>query len=182
MRIGITGTHSTGKTTLMHALRSESVFEGFQICDEVTRWVKSLGVDINENGSDLSQELVMMKHVYNIYMHEDMLADRTTLDGLVYSRALHAAGKISDKTLQKVHTVFSKTIDEYDFLFYIKPEFDIEDDGVRSSDKEWQKVVEELFDSAIEHFELKVIPISGSVRQRVEQVLNHINKSLGVTK
>lgn len=179
MRIGITGTHSTGKTTLLHALRSEPMFEGFQICDEVTRWVKSLGVEINEGGSDLSQELVMMKHVYNIYMNDEMLADRTTLDGLVYTRALHLANHVSDATMKKVHDVFVKTKDEYDFLFYIKPEFAIENDGVRSTDDEWQSVIEKLFDESIETFKIPIIPITGSVRNRVEQVLDHINKSLG---
>lgn len=180
MKIGITGTHSTGKTTLLHALRSESLFEGFEVCDEVTRWVKQLGVDINENGTDVSQDLVMMKHVYNLYMFDDMLTDRTSLDGLVYTRALHARGVVSDKCLRRTHSVFAKTIDEYDFLFYIVPEFEIADDGVRSTDKEWQEAIRLIFDETIDHYKLPVISISGSVRQRVEQVLFHINKSLGV--
>lgn len=180
MKIGITGTHSTGKTTLLHALRSEPVFEGFEVCDEVTRWVKSLGVSINEAGSDLSQELVMMKHVYNLHMYDDMLTDRTVLDGLVYTRALHLSKRISDRTMKRVHDVFEKCIGEYDFLFYIAPEFDIEDDGTRSTDKEWQIAVEQIFEDTIDHFQIPIIKIKGSVRQRIEQVLKHINKSLGV--
>jgi nicotinamide riboside kinase len=181
VKIGITGTHSTGKTTLLHALRSEPEFHGFEVCDEVTRWVKSLGVNINEAGSDLSQELVMMKHVYNLYMFEDMLTDRTVLDGLVYTRALHMSKKVSDKTMKDVHNTFAKCIGEYDFLFYITPEFDIADDGVRSTNKEWQIAVEQIFEDSISAFNIPVIRITGSVRQRVEQVLKHINKSLGVT-
>lgn len=182
MKIGITGTHSTGKTTLLHALRSEPEFNGFEICDEVTRWVKSIGVEINEGGSDLSQELIMMKHVYNLYMFDDMLADRTVLDGLVYTRALHLSKKVSDRTMRNVHNTFTRCIGEYDFLFYISPEFDIADDGVRSVDKEWQTIVQQIFEDSIDSFKIPVIKITGSVRQRVEQVLNHINKSLGVTK
>ena len=61
MRIGLSGTQSTGKTTLLNVLRSEKHFKEYQVNDEVTRWVRSLGIDINEAGSDISQELIMMK-------------------------------------------------------------------------------------------------------------------------
>ena len=56
MRIGLSGTQSTGKTTLLNVLRSEKHFKEYQVNDEVTRWVRSLGIDINEAGSDISQE------------------------------------------------------------------------------------------------------------------------------
>jgi len=80
MRIGITGAQSVGKTTLLNALRSEKLFKDYAICDEVTRRVKSYGLPINEGGTDTTQRLIMNEHIYNAFMHEDMLTDRTALD------------------------------------------------------------------------------------------------------
>ena len=57
MRIGLSGTQSTGKTTLLNVLRSERIFKDYQVNDEVTRWVKSLNIEINEAGSDRVKNL-----------------------------------------------------------------------------------------------------------------------------
>ena len=64
----------------------------------------------------------------------------------------------------------------YDYLFYIKPEFPIEDDGVRSSSQQWQDEIVRLFDQYINQYNLKVIPVSGSVRERVNTILKTIGE------
>ena len=96
VRIGISGAQSVGKTTLLNALRSEKCFWGYNIRNEVTRTVKSYGIDINENGSDISQMLIMKEHIYNLVMFDDMITDRTSLDGLVYTKWLYNQGKVSE--------------------------------------------------------------------------------------
>ena len=175
MRIGITGTQSTGKTTLLNALRSEEVFNNYAICDEVTRWVKSVGIDINEGGSNLSQELVMMKHIYNIFMYEDMLTDRTAIDGLVYSLWLYNNDKISGQMLSKVRHIFDKLISSYDLIFFIEPEFNIKDDGVRSINVQFRDEINDLFKEVLTKNNIKTYKLTGSVRERVDQVLEIVN-------
>jgi len=64
----------------------------------------------------------------------------------------------------------------YDHLFYIAPEFPIEDDGVRSSSEQWQNEIVEIFEDTILEFGLNVIRVSGSVRQRVNIILNTIGE------
>jgi GTPase SAR1 family protein len=175
MRIGISGTQSVGKTTLLNALRSEEFFKDYTVCDEVTRWVKSLGLPINEGGTDSTQELIMMKHVYNVFMNDNMITDRTALDGLVYSNWLYDNKKISDQTLHRVEEVFAKLISSYDYMFFIEPEFDVVNDGVRSTDVTFRDSIHTLFKEAINRHGLTVYPIKGSVRLRVEQVLKTLN-------
>lgn len=175
MRIGITGSQSVGKTTLLNALRSESIFKDYKVCDEVTRWVKNLGLPINESGTEVTQELIMMKHVYNVFLHDNMLTDRTALDGLVYSKWLRQRWKISADSLENVYDVFVKLISQYDHLFFIKPEFDIVDDGVRSTNTEFRDEINSIFLSVIQAQNIPVHFISGSVRERVNQVLEVIN-------
>lgn len=176
MRVGISGAQSVGKTTLLNALRSEKCFKDYAVRNEVTRSVKALGVHINEHGSDISQQLIMKEHIYNLVMFDDMVTDRTALDGIVYTHWLWADGKVSDECMQQCKDVFNKINDMYDYMFYIRPEFPIENDGVRSSSQQWQDEIVLLFDMYIKEYDLKVINVSGSVRERVNTILKTIGE------
>ena len=172
MRIGITGAQSVGKTTLLNALRSEKGLLGFTVCDEVTRRVKGYGLPINEDGTDVTQQLIMQEHIVNVFMYENMITDRTALDGLVYTSYLHRTGKVSIETLIKVRNIFKKVWPKYDYVFYIEPEFGIVDDGIRSVDIKFRNEIAELFETIIEKEKLSVIRVSGSVRTRVTTIID----------
>ena len=174
MKIGITGAQSVGKTTLLNALRSEKLFKDYAICDEVTRRVKSYGLPINEDGNDSTQLLIMNEHIYNVFMYDNMLTDRTVLDGFVYSTYLFKHGRISDKTMGKVRDVFNRVWDQYDQVFYIEPEFEIVDDGTRSIDIAFRDEIAELFETTIEKRKLSMLSVKGSVRNRVNTIIDHL--------
>lgn len=174
MRIGIAGAHSVGKTTLLNALRSEPCFKEYEVCDEVTRQVRAMGLDINESGSDKTQRLIMMKHLENVFLYKDMITDRTALDCLVYSRYLWKNEKVSTDTMNHITNMFGKMWLMYDVVFYIQPEFDIVADGVRSVDSIFRDNICREFNSAIAELQLhkdNFHYISGSVVNRVNQVM-----------
>lgn len=172
MKIGITGAQSVGKTTLLNALRSERLFADYIICDEVTRKVRSYGLPINEDGNDTTQHLIMNEHIVNVFMHDKMITDRTVLDGLVYTNYLYKHAKVNQLTLNYATEVFYKVWEQYDHVFYIEPEFDIVDDGVRSVDKRFRDEIAELFELTIEKKKLSMHQVRGSVRDRVTSIMN----------
>jgi predicted ATPase len=174
MRIGLSGAQSTGKTTLLNALRSEPFFKTYDVCSEVTRKVASYGLPINEEGTDTTQELIMNQHIVNLSMHNHMITDRTVLDGYVYSRYLRENGKIKSDTMDYVETVFNRMISGYDMIFYIAPEFEIKNDGVRSINTFFRERIVNIFDEAITRFEIPVYRVKGTVRERVQFVLNAV--------
>lgn len=176
MRIGICGAQSVGKTTLLNALRSERWLSDIRVCNEVTRRVNSYGIPINESGNDITQKLIMHEHIVNVFMYEEFITDRTALDGVVYSHYLHENGRLSDEVMTYVTNIFVKLKPCYDILFYIKPEFDIQNDGVRSIDTAFRDRIVELFDQYIETFRVPVVTISGSVRERLDQAIDYIKK------
>ena len=174
MKIGITGAQSVGKTTLLNALRSEKLFKDYVICDEVTRRVMSYGLPINEEGTDTTQRLIMNEHIVNVFMYGNMLTDRTALDGLVYSAYLYNKNQISANTLKYVREVFNKVWHSYDYVFYIEPEFEIVDDGVRSINKEFRDEITGLFRVTIDRENLSMLRVKGSVRNRVNTIIDHL--------
>jgi len=174
MKIGISGAQSVGKTTLLNALRSEKKFKDYTVCDEVTRRVKSYGLPINEGGTDLTQQLIMQEHIVNAFMYTDIIADRTVLDGLVYTDYLYSQNSVSLKMLQYTIQVFEKVQPYYDIQFYIIPEFSIQNDGVRSNDILFRDKIVELFNNTIKKYKIPVINLTGSVRERVEQVIKAV--------
>jgi nicotinamide riboside kinase len=172
MRIGISGAQGTGKTTLLNALRSEPMFASYFIGDEVTRRVKSYGLPINEGGTDVTQRLIMQEHIVNVFMHENLLTDRTSLDGLVYTTELCTKGKVKPQTREYAMQVFEKVQPMYDIQFFLEPEFDIENDGVRSTDKSFRDSIALGFKQTIARHNIAVYKLTGSVRNRLTQVFN----------
>lgn len=175
MRIGIAGAQCTGKTTLLNALRSEELFRDYAICNEVTRRVASYGLPINEDGNDITQEMIMNQHIVNWFLNKSMLTDRTALDGYVYSLYLFETSKIKRPTLNYAKSVFDKLVRKYDLLFYIPPEFELKNDGVRSINTFFRDRIVTLFNTVIRDESLPVIQLKGSVRERVDTVINNIN-------
>ena len=174
MKIGITGAQSVGKTTLLNALRSEKIFKDYVICDEVTRRVRGYGLPINEEGTDVTQRLIMNEHIVNVFMYGNMLTDRTALDGLVYSAYLYKINQINSNTMKYVKDVFNKVWYSYDYVFYIEPEFEIVDDGVRSINKQFRDEIADLFEATIEKEKLNMLRVKGSVRNRVNKIIDHL--------
>ena len=176
MRIGIAGAQSVGKTTLLNALRSEPEFKDYEICNEVTRRVNSYGLPINEEGNDITQRLIMQEHIVNVFMYDNMITDRTVLDGFVYSSYLLTGQKINANTYLYADRIFERVINYYDLLFYIPPEFDIKDDGVRSMDIKFRDDIANLFEYIINERMVPTIHLQGTVRERVGQVLKFVKE------
>lgn len=169
-KIGITGAQSCGKTTLLNDLLELDFFKGYNVCNEVTRTLAARGFAINEAGNDATQLAIMDVHTDNL-KHENMLTDRTAIDGLVYTAWLRLKENVSSKTLQTVEGIANELIPQYDIIFYVKPEFDIEDDGVRSVNVAFRNEIAELFEGAILIKKLKLVPLTGSREERVQQVI-----------
>ena len=170
MKVAITGAQSTGKTTLLNALKSEFSNTHLPIfLDEVTRKVREYGVSINEDGGNMTQVLIMNSHVENI-LHEDSIMDRC----VVYTRWMYNKGLVEEWVMDYAERVFTLLIEKYDKIFYLIPEFDIEDDGVRSTDIDFRNEIVTIFNEYIIECEIPVIQLTGSVDNRVSLIVEEL--------
>jgi nicotinamide riboside kinase len=89
---------------------------------------------------------------------------------------MYDKGQISDWVMDFAENVFTKIIDKYDYIFYLTPEFDMEDDGVRSVDEGFQMQIVKLFEQYILECEVPVIHLTGTVSNRIKQIKETINE------
>ena len=175
MKIAFTGAQSTGKTTLLNKLKSNTNYYKFTFIDEITRRMTKHGLEINEGGDDMTQLLIMNSHLKNI-LKGDVIMDRCALDGVVYTRYLYNKGQVSEWVMDYAEKVFQLIIDNYDYIFYLQPEFDIKDDGVRSTDIDFRNDIVKLFNNYILECEIPVIQISGTAEERINKIKEIINE------
>lgn len=173
MRVAIVGAQSTGKTTLLNALKLEPSLLGFNFVEEVTRTVAKKGLKINEEGNDYTQVCIINLHLENL-KHENAIYDRCILDGVVYTHYLYDKGQVSCDTLTYAYKQFITHINDYDKIFLLMPEFEMVDDKVRSVNREFRDEILNLFKLYITDHNLDVIELSGSVEERKQQFLENL--------
>ena len=176
MKIAFTGAQSTGKTTLLNRLKHDPMFNlEFDFRDEITRRMQKKGLSINEGGNDITQLLIMNSHIKNTLI-DNVIMDRCALDGLIYTDWMYGKKKVEQWVIEYAENVFNLLIDRYDHIFYLTPEFDIEDDGVRSTDIDFRNEIVDLFDHYINLYKIPVIKLTGTVEQRLNKIKETINE------
>lgn len=170
MKIGLSGAQGTGKTTLMRAILDSGYLPAhYSMCTEVARSLAAQGYNINESGNDVTQLLVAYKIVECLNSSCNFIADRTMLDCYVYTAYLHSVGKVSNDTLAAIEYITRCELPKYDRIFLFKPEFDLVDDGTRSTDAAFQQTINDIFVRSVQHFQISPIIVTGSVEERVIQ-------------
>ena len=181
MIVSFTGAQSTGKTTLLNELKKWKEFEDYVFIDEITRNVSKLGMNINEKGDDATQTAIMNAHIENLKKGDNLILDRCSLDGVVYTHYLYSHGRVSRDTFDYARQIFTETCLKYDKIFYLKPEFDIVNDGVRSSSVQFRDEIADIFERYITEFNLgkwNVVELSGSVEDRLKAIKKVMSTSM----
>jgi len=171
MKIGFTGSHSTGKTTLVNVLMSSHYFNDYKLDTNVTRWIKEIGFNINKDGESIGQELIMIRRVAYLFAYDNILSDRSVIDVLAYTESGYDLGKIDANAYNRIKSLFQRSYNEYNHIFYLSPEFGIVDDGVRLTDISYQNEIDDRIKSIIKRFDIKVTHINGDVVSRMNKVL-----------
>ena len=177
LKIGICGSSSVGKSTLVKALTKYLQDEDIEIITEITREVsKSLPINSSAQNYDETQMIITGIHLGNL-IKERFLSDRCLIDSFVMTNYLWQAHKCSIGVRELAHIALDKGIRLYDHIFYIPIEARVrlEDDGVRSTDVEFRKDINHQMKMLISNLKMEgrgdnIHEITGSVEERAQAV------------
>ena len=115
MKIAISGAHSQGKTTLVNALQESGLLSGYTFKTSLTRGMQEAGYNINEDGDEVTQLAIMVKHFQRLSEEGNIVYDRCALDGYAYSMALPVRLKVLDviRDLFLIMIIYSSIYNHY---------------------------------------------------------------------
>ena len=168
MKIGLCGTVSVGKTTLVNALKELPEFAEYEIATERSKYLRDQGIALNDD-STLKGQLVFAAERSLELMKENIITDRTFYDVGAFTLS---AKSIEWSTKVRFTELIMSLHKNYDVIIYVSPEgIEIEDNGVRTTDAEYRdkidKVIKEML---LEWPPVKLIEVKDSTEERIATI------------
>lgn len=174
--IVFTGTHSTGKSTLVNALQPLLNDDSYVITG-VSRFInKHYKLPVNEKSTRETQYKIEEVYDFLEKFHEDKirLADRSIIDRYAYS-------KYNNLQLDDYFkTMIPAKLSLYTHIFYIPPEIQLVDDSFRSLDTDYRLAIDALIKNKLDEYNIPYCIVHGSVEERVNQVMDVLDIKRGL--
>lgn len=181
VRIAILGGPRCGKTTLIQQVYVDLKIQGLNV-----------GA-VSEYSTDYLKEKGMIETIseqYGIYLGQKMLEDSleefdyaitdyATFIPYVYARFMLGNKKRTIKEIEILKDLYGlalRDIDKYDHVFFVPREFGYKQDGVRWQDETLAKSIDEAIKQFLDSENVPYTIISGSTKERSDQILEIINK------
>jgi nicotinamide riboside kinase len=170
MKIGLCGTMSVGKTTLVKALAKTTEFKNYKTATERSKYLRDLGIPLNTD-STVNGQFVFLAERASELLHENILTDRTIWD--VCSFTMLAKSIATHDKSQFVNAAMTLR-EQYDIVFYIEPVgVEMEDNGVRETNLEYRADINQEILRLLSLFPpKKLVILHGSTKDRVKTVLD----------
>ena len=173
MRIGLSGTVSVGKSTLIKELAKLEQFKDYHIATERSKYLRDLGIPLNTDSTVFGQFIFIAERASEL-MYENLLTDRSIWDVCAFT--------LSSKTIKwdnrkKLVEASELLMDYYDVIFYISPEgIELEDNQIRCTDPIYRDKIDYSIKSLLaEYPPKKLINIQGTTEERIKIILEHIS-------
>ena len=174
MKIGLCGTMSVGKTTLINHLIQNSNFSDYNKATERSKYLSSLGIPLNTD-STLEGQFIFLAERATELLQTDILTDRTIWDVCAFTALAKSISNSDKYDFEKAAMTLK---DKYDLVVYVKPDgVAIEDNGIRETDATYRDEVDYQIRNLLELYPPKnLLTISGSIEDRIKAIINHIYK------
>jgi nicotinamide riboside kinase len=168
MKIGLCGTVSVGKTTLVNALKELAEFADYELATERSKYLRDQGIALNSD-STIKGQLVFAAERSLELMKENIITDRTVYDVCAFTLS---AKSIEWQNKIKFTELLMQLYKEYDVIIYVSPEgIEIEDNGVRTTDSEYRDKIDNVIkEMLIEWPPIKLIEVKGTTEERIKTI------------
>jgi len=97
MKIGLAGTMSVGKTTLVKALSELPQFKDYFVATERSKYLRDLGIPLNTD-STLNGQFVFLAERASELLRENVLTDRTIWDVCAFTLGAKSINDFDKRT------------------------------------------------------------------------------------
>ena len=171
MKIGLTGTMSVGKTTLVKALSEIEQFKGYTCTTERSQYLNSLGIPLNHATTIEGQTIFLAERVTEL-MQDCLITDRTVIDVMAFT---NCAKRVSYIDGDAFADYASRFVRQYDYIFYISPEgMDVEDNGIRETDTTYRAEIDNEIKKLLNKYRPIYFELKGTTNERINQMMNII--------
>jgi len=173
IKIAFIGTHGTRKTTYAHDLTAYLKTEGIN-ADMLNEVARECPPVINEERTSQAQEWILYSQIAGelgfLKSSLDVLVcDRSVVDDYAYYVERFGNEQVLDM-------VVKRQIPTYDTLFRTKiPSGEIVADGVRSTEKDFQKSIDETLTTLLQKFDVPYIDLE-DINQVKEYALGRVQR------
>ena len=168
MKIGLTGTMSVGKTTLVKALSKMDQFHNYTCTTERSKYLNSLGIPLNHETTIEGQTIFLAERVTEL-MQDNLITDRTIIDVMAFARCSKSMNYFEKNNFINLAKCL---IHEYDYIFYVSPKgVEIENNGVRETNSEYRDLIDRTIQSFLKHHSPRIknlITVEGSTEERIK--------------
>jgi nicotinamide riboside kinase len=173
MRIGLCGTLSVGKTTLVHALKQLDQFKDYETATERSKYLRDQGISLNTD-STLKGQLVFAAERSIELMKSNIITDRTVYDVAAFTLSAKSIGWTEKRYFTEI---LMSLRDDYDVIIYVSPEgVDIEDNGVRTTDADYREKIDFTIREMLASYPpKKLIKIKGTTEERINTIISQLN-------
>jgi len=180
LKIGLMGSHDTGKTTLGFTICSKLKTRHYNV-DFVAEVARHIPVQLTLNeGTNFEAQYWIL----NEQINEEILAklrganmivtDRTVADNYSYAfrAALPHVNQVTEEDLKVMEVKCKHWVKTYDFLFYVGiPNKKMENDRFRATDKQFQLEIDNCIKQIIIDWNLSVVNLEGNNDERIDTML-----------
>jgi deoxyadenosine/deoxycytidine kinase len=172
MKIGLAGTMSVGKTTLVKELAELPQFKDYFIATERSKYLRDLGIPLNTD-STLNGQFVFLAERASELLHENVLTDRTIWDVCAFTLGAKSISDFDKRTFVEASMMLRN---QYDLVIYVDPRgVSVENNGVRETDPQYRRKIDEVIKlSLAEYPPNKLIKVEGNTNDRIATILQNL--------